>query len=98
MIGYEYGVRPDCPDDKGGKYPFAATRDDLDSFAIGYIEPRGGIRMHLDVRFGALLNEKAYAPGLIAGKVLIDDAPAGEYEWEFFVRRFGGRRELDGVK
>jgi hypothetical protein len=45
-----------------------------------------------------LLDEEAYAPGLVAGKILVDDAPAREYQREFVVWNFGGWSELDGVK
>ena len=38
------------------------------------------LRMNLDVRFGTLLDEKTDAPRLIAGKILVDDAPARQYQ------------------
>src|SRR5215207_5075409 len=54
--------------------------------------------MHFDIRFGTLLHEKADASRLIARKILIDHAPARQYQWKFFIGNFFGRVELNRMK
>src|SRR2546421_2886811 len=44
--------------------------------------------MDLDVRLGALLDQKTNAPRLIAGKILIDDSSAGENQRKLFIWNF----------
>src|SRR5262252_4340213 len=44
--------------------------------------------MNFNIWLGALLHQKSYAARLIAGKVLIDDAPTGENQRELFIGNF----------
>src|SRR3989442_16033300 len=78
MIRYEDRVGANRADDQHRKDSFAAARDDAHALAIINLQFHRSFRMNFDVRFGALLNQKTNAPSLIAGKILIDDAPAGE--------------------
>src|SRR2546421_7002508 len=98
MIRNEDRVLANCFDYQSWKDPIAAPGDYAHALAIVHLELHRCLWMNLDVWFGTLLNEKSYAPCLIAGQVLIDNATAGQNQRELFVRRFLRRLVLDCVK
>ena len=54
--------------------------------------------MDFDIRLGALLNQESDAPGLIAGKILINDSSAGENQGKLFIGNLVGRIVFNRVK
>jgi hypothetical protein len=54
--------------------------------------------MYLDIGFGTLLNQEADASGLIAGKILVNHAAAGQYQRKLVVGLFVCAVIFNGVK
>lgn len=65
MVWNEDRVRPNGPDDQRRKYTFAPTRNDLYGVAVVYFEFCRSFGMDLNIRLGALIDEKFYSPSLI---------------------------------
>src|SRR5688500_14861177 len=86
MIGNEDRVWANRAHDERRKNTFAAPGDYAHPLSIVDLEFRRSLRMNLNVGFGTLLDQKADASRLIAGKILIDDTPTGENQWVLFVR------------
>src|SRR5690348_12203661 len=54
--------------------------------------------MNFDIRLRTLLHEKTKASRLVAGKILVDDATAREYQRKFFIGHFVRRVVFDRMK
>src|ERR1043165_739539 len=63
-------VGADRLDDERRKDALAAPRDHAHALAVVDLQLHGRLRVNLDVRLGALFDEKAYATGLVARKIL----------------------------
>src|SRR6266566_9681860 len=98
MIRNEDRVLADRLNYQRWKHPIATPRNDAHALAVVHLELHRCLWMDLDVWFGTLLNEKADAPRLIAGQVLIDDASACQNQRKLFIGCFLWRLVLNGVK
>src|SRR6185437_3819509 len=98
VVRNEQGVRANRAHDEGRNGHFAAPRTHGYPVAILYAKPGSCLLVDFHPGIRCLLFQERRTSCLVAGEIVIDDAPRCEYQRVFFIRFLGRRNVRDRME